>query len=444
MNKINRIIAVTHRVKQTEAGEARPTLLSVSVGGQIKKIELATEQDEIDFVNGEWPESYRKATPNDRPEDFHPRHQKWRGMKKGKLVTYEGIKKQEEDVLYQVPASYDGLQSGDTIIMALGGSGDRLAAAMARQLNVMNGMVCRIAPWAIKDTAGDDLTQNEALFLLWEMDADRFYLVDEPELERIGVREAYENRREAQLARIGCGQRLRQREIGKIFLQGNLQHEISLEDLFESIHANSPIMAALIKEENQANRLLEKAVVGCRAWQVFEPIEGVGPAIAGALIAAIGDIRRFATYQKLFAFSGLHPLARDGKKFAQGDERTSGDSIFPRRRRGQLSNWNQFAKQAFWLLGDQFNRRPKSYWGSKLKQNKISLREKYPEEVLNELGKRRYTDGHIHKLATWKTIRQFVRWLHRAWTNLENGKPVVFPVMPPANASATSTEAVVA
>ena len=95
--------------------------------------------------------------------------------------------------------------------MALGGSGDRLAAAMARQLSTMSGMVCRIAPWAIKDTTGSEMTQNEALFLLWEMDADRFYMIDDPELKRIAVREAYENRREAQLARMGCGQRLLQR-----------------------------------------------------------------------------------------------------------------------------------------------------------------------------------------------------------------------------------------
>lgn len=435
MNAVNadRTIAVTHRVKLTEAGEARPTLVSVSNGVNLTQIELMTEQDELDFVNGVWPTGYRKATPADKPADFRPWHQKWQGLSsKGKSITYVGQKKHEEDILYQVPSGYDGLRSGDTIIMALGGSGDRLAAAMARQLSTMSGMVCRIAPWAIKDTAGSEMTQNEALFLLWEMDADRFYMIDDPELKRIAVREAYENRREAQLARMGCGQRLLQREIGKIFLHGNLQREVSLEDSFESIHANSPIMEALIKEENQANRLLDRAVKDSPIWQVFEPVEGVGPAIAGALIAAIGDIRRFATYQKLFAFSGLHPLSRDGKKFAPGDTRMGGDSIFPRRRRGQLSNWNQFAKQAFFLLGDQFNRRPQSYWGTKLRQNKIILRQQYPEVVVTEQGKKRYTDGHIHKLATWKTIRQFARWLYRAWTNLENGKPVKFPVMPVA------------
>ena len=114
-----------------------------------------------------------------------------------------------------------------------------------------------------------------------------------------------------------------------------------------------------------------------------------------------------------------------------GDTRMGGDSIFPRRRRGQLSNWNQFAKQAFflWVTSSIGGRR---LLGRKLRQNKIILRQQYPEVVVTEQGKKRYTDGHIHKLATWKTIRQFARWLYRAWTNLENGKPVKFPVMPVA------------
>ena len=69
MNAVNadRTIAVTHRVKLTEAGEARPTLVSVSNGVNLTQIELMTEQDELDFVNGVWPTGYRKATPADKP-----------------------------------------------------------------------------------------------------------------------------------------------------------------------------------------------------------------------------------------------------------------------------------------------------------------------------------------------------------------------------------------
>lgn len=411
----SRIIAVKHRVKQTANSEAHPTLVTIVTGGEMKHLELATEQDELDFVNGEYPTSYRAwVVLEDKLQDFKPWHVKWKG-------------KGEDRVVHQVPATYEGLRKDDTVLMQLGGSGDRLASAMARTLMPVSGMVCRVPPHVTSARRGDrDMSDNDVLLELWEQDSDSFYIIDEPEIRRIAVREAFENRREAQLARMGCQQRLLQREIGKIFIGGVLKREIALEDSFESLRANSPILEALKKEEDEATKLLERAVKASRPWVLFEPIEGVGPAIAGALIASIGDVRRFATYQKLMAFSGLHPLTRDGKKFGKGEAREAGDSIFPRRRRNQLSNWNQPAKQALYLLGDQFNRRPGSYWGAKLKANKVSLRIAHPEEVIED-GKKRYTNGHIHKMAIWKTLRQFVRWLWRAWMNLENGKPVVQP-----------------
>ncbi|MFZ2151697.1 MAG: transposase, partial [Minisyncoccia bacterium] len=354
------------------------------------------------------------AAFQDKVENFKPWHVKWKG-------------KGEDRVINQIPATYEGLRRNDTVLMQLGGSGDRLASAMARTLMPIGGMVCRVPPHVTKTRKGDrDMNDNDVLLELWEQDSDAFYIVDEPELRRIAVREAFDNRREAQLARMGCQQRLLQREIGKIFIGGLLKREIALVDSFDALHANSPILDALIKEEAVATRLLEQAVKASRPWALFEPIEGVGPAIAGALIASIGDVKRFPTYQKLMAFCGIHPLTRDGQKFGQGAVRENGDSIFPRRRRNQVSNWNQPAKQALYLLGDQINRRPESYWGAKLIENKASLRVAHPEVVIQD-GKKRYTNGHIHKMAIWKTLRQFVRWMYRAWMNLENGKPIVFP-----------------
>lgn len=411
----SRILTVKHRVKQTAEGEARPTLVTVVAGSTVKQIELESEQDELDFVNGEYPTSYRAWAPlQDKVQDFKPWHVKWKG-------------KGEDRIIHQVPATYEGLKKNDTVLMQLGGSGDRLASAMARTVMPIGGMVCRAPPHVTKARkANRDMSDNDVLLELWEQDSDSFYIIDEPELRRIAVREAFENRREAQLARMGCQQRLRQREIGNIFISGVLKREITLEDSFEQLHANSPILDALIKEEAVATKLLEQAVKASRPWALFEPIEGVGPAIAGALIASIGDVKRFPTYQKLMAFCGLHPLTRDGQKFGQGAVRENGDSIFPRRRRNQLSNWPNAPKQALFLLGDQFNRRPESYWGAKLIENKANLRVAHPEVVIQD-GKKRYTNGHIHKMAIWKTLRQFVRWMYRAWMNLENGKPIIFP-----------------
>jgi len=104
------------------------------------------------------------------------------------------------------------------------------------------------------------------------------------------------------------------------------------------------------------------------------------------------------------AFAGMHVLL--GGKFA-------------RRRNGQQSNWNPDIRQALYLLGDQMNRRPDSHWGKKLRANKAHFRRVHPEPVKVD-GKTRYSNGHIHKMATWRTLTQFAIWLYREWSRYEN------------------------
>lgn len=60
---------------------------------------------------------------------------------------------------------------------------------------------------------------------------------------------------------------------------------------------------------------------------------------------------------KLKAFCGVHCI--DGK--------------FARSRKGKTSNWSPDARQALYLLGEQFNRRPESEWGKKLLHYKQKL-----------------------------------------------------------------------
>ncbi|OGY31269.1 MAG: hypothetical protein A2805_01225 [Candidatus Andersenbacteria bacterium RIFCSPHIGHO2_01_FULL_46_36] len=129
---------------------------------------------------------------------------------------------------------------------------------------------------------------------------------------------------------------------------------------------------------------------------------------------------------------------------------------FPRRRAGEVANWNPNVRQALYLLGDQFNRRPGSHWGKELLKWKGILREKHsnvecstcgvpwdqckkqgvaivgplPTE-LAELGlpadvgvlkgrhSKRYTDGHIHKMAIWRTLSKFVEHLFKVWSRIE-------------------------
>jgi hypothetical protein len=84
-----------------------------------------------------------------------------------------------------------------------------------------------------------------------------------------------------------------------------------------------------------------------------------------------------------------------------------------------VANWSPNSRQALYLLGDQFNRRPDSEWGSKLLRYKRNLREKHPEVVVGENGAKKYTDGHILKMALWRARSRFAEWLWKKWTALE-------------------------
>jgi|SRR3989344_582317 len=144
-----------------------------------------------------------------------------------------------------------------------------------------------------------------------------------------------------------------------------------------------------------------------RSWQQKNGFESEAQLLTEAIEChqQRNNLRR-ATFNKgkakLKAFCGVHCV--DGK--------------FARRRTGQLSNWNPAARQALYLLGDQFNRRPASKWGKKLLENKAKLRQVHPEPIEVD-GKKRYTDGHIHKMAIWRTLTKFVEALFREWTRIE-------------------------
>lgn len=67
-------------------------------------------------------------------------------------------------------------------------------------------------------------------------------------------------------------------------------------------------------------------------------VKGVGPRLAALLVANIGNIGRFDTISKLWAYAGLHVI--DGRA--------------PKRAVGQKANWNAELKATAWKLGQSF------------------------------------------------------------------------------------------
>lgn len=416
MAKMARILGIRHRVKSTVEGEARPTQIVIWQDGQIKALDLKTEADELDFVLSKFPVSFRAVQPDENTGGFQEHHIIWRTLKEDQpdvfpanLVRRVGKSWQ---IATRVPSAYDGLQSGDVVVMLLGGSGDNLAYALARRGEKIGARVMRIPPSVFsrdveqvtaKRGRDEDATH---LIHLYQKAPGLFYKIRPRDMQLIRLRECLRARIDAMKARIACEQRLRQHMIGQIFCSPDgLYPEGSIEKQFDQAKANDTILQVLIQEEKRRERELVEACKALDIYQkLFVPIEGCGPMIASRIIASIVDIRRFPDKYKLRAFCGVHVLP---------------DGSFPRRRNNQPANWDDECRsKALYLLGGQFNRRPDSVWGQRLLRAKDKYRTAHPK-VVEQDGKKRYYPGHVHNMALWYTLGKFVQWLYGRWWALE-------------------------
>lgn len=300
---MGRIIGIRHRTKQTVGHEARPTeVCIIEDGGDLRKLKLETEDDELDFVHGRHPVRFRKAEPDEDLSRFPKHHIRKRKAKEEK--TKETF----------VPAEYDGMQPSDRFAMILGGSGDRLAFALSR-LGEKNGVsVYRIPPSVVKERRGTAQKDDDAVLLarLLQNQPELFYVVLPRDRDIIEVSEAFRARRWTMRDRIACGQRIRHQTIGRVFLnpEGGYE-EGTIEDMYDRARANSEIHGLLEREEAGHEKDLIGRVQALPLWPaVFEGIEGLSPIMAGALIGTIQDIRRFIVTPDSEAFKQLR-LERD-------------------------------------------------------------------------------------------------------------------------------------
>lgn len=422
---MSRIIGIRHRWKdlagpeeenseERRRFEEKPTLVAIKDGDEFKHYKLETETDELDFLLGKFPIGWRELG-DESTGDILARHIV--EEKKGKQPTGRTL----------VPESYEGFRTGDVVVMSLGGSGDRFAYALSRRGEEIGAEVFRIEPGELNRernlTGGEKEGDPLLLIELFKKRSALFRLCGTRDRDQIRVSEVFRSRKVTQDARKATAQRLRQRLIGGIFLsdEGRFPEGL-IEDMYDEVAANDAILRAVTAEESYCDEVLKKTVSALRVYrEVLQPIEGVGPTIAAGIISAVGDIRRFPTEAKFKAFVGLHVLGSDFKKMSSGTVRVNGDSVMARRRGGnrQVSDWNPTARQSFFLLGEQFNRRPNTPWGKKLREYKAKFRLKYPEPVVGQNGKLRFTNMHIHKRAIWRTVTKFAENLYRTWRRIE-------------------------
>lgn len=408
-----RYIGIQHRIKRTKAGEAHPTRIAIVNAQETRTFELPDETAELDFVLGRFPIKHRAVKPGEDLTPFKHHHIQWRKLKDDETIDclpVDHVLKEGKTakVAHRVPAAYDGLQQGDVVAMSLGGSGDYLAYAIARRGQDISATLLRIPPFALKNKRNSRGKEDDAALLatLAAQEPALFNKVTPREQQFIQLRVKLVERINTMKDRIRCEQRMGQHGIGQIFCSTDgLFPEGTVKKEVERRKTNNASHQAILAEEQALEKELIKIVKGLDVYQqMFEPIEGCGPLLATRIIGNIPNICCFPTYAKLKAYCGVH-LLDDGR--------------FPRRRNNEVANWNDECRKGLYLLADQFNRRPESEWGKKLRENKTRLRERHPEPVLTERGTTDWNDMHIHKTAIWRTLSQFVRWLWHEWRRLE-------------------------
>lgn len=462
---MGRIIALRHRVKKNRDNEAKPTQVAVWENDNFQRFDLPDETAEMDFVKGKVPISWRVPQSDEDVSKFSPHHCHWRKMKKNekpkdfpKGWTCQGEDKSWQ-VLTKVPDQFAGLQSGDTVLMVLGGSGDYLAFAMSRRGESMFAKVKRVKPKDLKEYRGNGHKDDDSINLikLYQCSPELFQEVTPRDRALIRLRILFVTWQEAMAARMAYEQRLFQWLIGSKFTE---ETELYLENeekkvfgkkkpdenilahwargviklAYEWAKKRDKVLQALKTEESKRSRELEAHLETLDVYtKILKPVEGCGPKIAARLIVAIGDIRRF------------DDSPRPDGKVTRGKAKIkrycgacpNDDGEFLRRRSGEVANWNNQGRLALYLIGDQFNRRPKSVWGQKLLEYKAKLRLAHPDVICKDCSqngpevkwadcpdqkhhKRAYNDGHIHKMALWRTATKFLEWVYKEWKRLEN------------------------
>lgn len=146
-------------------------------------------------------------------------------------------------------------------------------------------------------------------------------------------------------------------------------------------------------------------------------VYGIGPCLAGSLIAGMVDINRFETISALWHYCGMHVV----------------DGEAPRRKRGSKITWNPFLRMTIFKTTDSFVKQnaEKCQYRELYDTKKKFYQIKFPDEVKipgtkGQKDRVKYSKGHIHNMAKRYAGKIFLAHLWVKWRELE-GLPISDP-----------------
>ena len=424
-----RLIGIHHRAKKekgqdegSKATRGTSVVIKNLETGKVAQVTLRSETDELDFLLGRFPTSWREVSEAEDVSSFFPRHIQRR--KKG------------EGFVTRIPESYEGFQVADTVVMQMGGSGDRFAYALSRRGEKIGAKLFRIPPNVFATWREGKGTEKDHILLieLFEAFPEIFYEVTPRERKYIRVAAAFHSYLFAQRDRISCQLRIYQQHSGEIFLSEEGHYpEGKLEEEYDAVLIDDPGYAAFVAREKRAEAKMRAAVRDTEVWgAIFSQIPGMGERIAAGIIGPVGNVLRFVEKPNLAGVTDPEET-RKRRRIAKRKSmnnfvkfcgvHVTSDGELPRRKRGAGKD-NQYGdnpRQSLVLLSKEFVYQAGSYWGQRLRATKARVRERHPEvEVID--GRKRYTDGDTAGMAGWRVLTRFAEKLFRHYATFEKAR----------------------
>lgn len=150
----------------------------------------------------------------------------------------------------------------------------------------------------------------------------------------------------------------------------------ALSEFFETVEKGEKQLLKVVANELKAQPIYTQ-------W--LQNIKGIGPAMAGGLISLIGDVERFDSVSKLWAYAGY----------------SVDNGAVQKRKRGEVANWNNKIRTLCYNLVDMF-----------IKHRTPVYRAIYDNEKARQVAKG-ITLGHAHNRAIRRTAKIFLQhyWL---------------------------------
>lgn len=192
-------------------------------------------------------------------------------------------------------------------------------------------------------------------------------------------------------------------------------------------YANPEFVIALVESEERLEGYIMELLKGVPIWKCLKPpkdsvlpaVLGLGPSLGGAIVAEIGDIRRFPSAVNLRSY------ARYGLAWDEDEQAW----VFPRRVRGQVAPWNNYLSQAVWLWTTDQLHRYESQWRDYYYWRKAKEMQRHSDVVVGAVPDRqgnirtvyRYTLQHLDRRAKRATGSLLLEYIFHMWWTLERG-----------------------